>query len=827
MKTGILAAVVFFGIALPASAQEISGTVRDSLGAVIPKAQIELRDAHEAISSTVSDDLGRYRLTVKTAGRYRVRASAPTFAVASSDACYAGPDHNETVDLTLFPPAIAQEVVVTATGTPIPETQTGASVSVVDEAALAQKQEMQDTLRLLPGAQVAQTGQVGAASYLFVRGGAIDDNKVLIDGIPANDIGGQVDFSTLAGSGIEKVEVLRGPNSALFGADSLASVVDIRTRRGTTALPQLEYSADGGNFGTYRQDANVGGAWRRFDYFSDFNRFDTRNSEPNSQFHNETYAGNFGANLLPNTDVRVTVRRSVSLFNSANELDAYGIPDDANNLSANLYLGATLESRTTERWHNLLRYGATRLRYLYTDPEAAGIPYDPFDTGTPMAYLGLPLTITGANGYSATGQAILSYPGTYPSTSANLTNRDFVYAQSDYTLNQHFALLGGFRYEDERGYTLYTGSPKSQVEHGNYSYLMQIQGSFWSRAYYSLGSSIEDNEVFGVEGAPRASLAYYLVRPGSAGALSGTRLKFNFGKGVKEPSIYDETNSLYDLLKAQPSGDALIRQYGISPVGAQRSRSYDGGVEQQFLGGHGRFGLTYFHNEFGNQIEYIAGQFLPEFGIPLAAVDLAAAYGATANSLAYRAQGTETEVEYRWRHLGLRGGWTYLDAVVQRSLASSANANAIPCQLNQSPIGLCVFNPDIPNVNIGAYSPLPGARPFRRAPNSGSAAVDWTGGRWLVSLSGNFVSRRDDSTYLLDANYGNTMLLPNRNLLAAYQRLDLAASYRVNSVLSLTASAQNLLSQHYEEAFGYPTLPFTFRSGVKLTFGGESWHRKQ
>jgi iron complex outermembrane receptor protein/vitamin B12 transporter len=810
MKTAIFAALLLFSNTIPALAQEISGTVKDSLGAVVPRVKIEVVDGQTAIASTVTDDVGRYRLSLKNAGRYRVRATAPTFAVATSDACYAVADRATTVDLTLFPPAVTQEVVVTATGTPIPGTQTGASVSVLDEAALAKSEEMLDALRVLPGAQVAQTGQLGASSYLFVRGGALDDNKVLIDGIPANDIGGQVDFSGIAASGIESVELLRGPNSALFGADSLASVVDIRTRHGVTSAPQVEYAADGGNFGTFRQDGNVGGAWRRFDYFSDFTRFDTRNSEPNSQFHNESYAGNFGMNLLPGTDLRVTARRTVSVFNSANELDAYGIPDDANDVSADLYLGATLESRTTERWHNLLRYGATRLRSLYTDPSPVGIPYDPYETGTPMAYLGAPVTVTGANGYSASGQAAFLFcPCIYPNTTAYLTNRDFVYGQSDYTLNRHLAILGGFRYEDERGYTLFTGSPKSEVEHGNYSYLMQLQGSFWNRAYYSLGSSVEDNEVFGVEAAPRASLAYYLVRPGAVSRLSGTRLKFNFSKGVKEPSIFDETNSLYYLLKSQPDGDALIHQYGIAPVGAQRSRSYDGGIEQQFLGGHGRLGLTYFHNEFGNQIEYVGSQFLPEFGVPATVANQQWLYGATVNSLSYRAQGAETEAEYRWRRLGVRGGWTYLDSVVQRSLAGTA------------------FNPNFPNVPIGAYAPLVGARPFRRAPESGNVAVDWNAGRWLVSVSGTLIGRRDDSTYLLDGDGGNTMLLPNRNLLAAYQRVDLAASYRVNAVLSLTASAQNLLSQHYEESFGYPSLPFTFRSGVNLTFGGEAWHRMQ
>lgn len=93
-------------------------------------------------------------------------------------------------------------------------------------------------------------------------------------------------------------------------------------------------------------------------------------------------------------------------------------------------------------------------------------------------------------------------------------------------------------------------------------------------------------------------------------------------------------------------------------------------------------------------------------------------------------------------------------------------------------------------------------------------------------LNGTMVSRRDDSDFLYDQNYGASLLLPNRNLLGAYQKLDLSGSYRVNSFISMTTSMQNLLSQHYNDAFGYPALPFAFRSGVKFTFGGESWKLK-
>ena len=83
-----------------------------------------------------------------------------------------------------------------------------------------------------------------------------------------------------------------------------------------------------------------------------------------------------------------------------------------------------------------------------------------------------------------------------------------------------------------------------------------------------------------------------------------------------------------------------------------------------------------------------------------------------------------------------------------------------------------------------------------------------------------------ESDFLLDANFGTTLLLPNRNLDGAYQLLDFSGGYQVTPRLTAYASIQNLLSEHYAEAFGYPSLPFTFRSGIKVNFGGESWKIK-
>ena len=96
--------------------------------------------------------------------------------------------------------------------------------------------------------------------------------------------------------------------------------------------------------------------------------------------------------------------------------------------------------------------------------------------------------------------------------------------------------------------------------------------------------------------------------------------------------------------------------------------------------------------------------------------------------------------------------------------------------------------------------------------------------RFNAAFSGYLVSRRDDSTFLLDGFFGNTLLLPNRNLAPGYQKLDLSVRYAVTSYAQIYTSIENLLSQHYQAAFGFPAAPFTIRTGVTFTIGGhEGW----
>ncbi len=188
----------------------------------------------------------------------RSGSAAASFQTTVSDAVYVSGPSVARVNVTLSPGKLTEQITVTATGTPTPEAQVGYSVTVLTDDSYPHALEAQDPLRLVPGLQFTQSGQLGGTTSLFIRGGSSDASKVLIDGLPANFMGGFTEFATLPTTGIEQMEVLRGPNSALYGSDALAGVVSMTTTRGTTALPLLTYSADGGNFGTYHQQSQHG-----------------------------------------------------------------------------------------------------------------------------------------------------------------------------------------------------------------------------------------------------------------------------------------------------------------------------------------------------------------------------------------------------------------------------------------------------------------------------------------------------------------------------------------------------------------------------------------
>jgi len=227
--------------------------------------------------------------------------------------------------------------------------------------------------------------------------------------------------------------------------------------------------------------------------------------------------------------------------------------------------------------------------------------------------------------------------------------------------------------------------------------------------------------------------------------------------------------------------------------------------------------LGYFHNQFSHQLEDVYASDLATYlGIsPVHLNPNAPFYDAEYNSLAYRAQGIETEMQWHASsRLMMRAGYTYLDAIVERSFAGDETAVLQ---------GYPTENPNIPNVPIGGLSPLVGARPFRRPPHTGYFGVDYNRKRLSLTFKGAMASRSDDTTYLdgEDTTDNNTLLLPNRDLDFGYVKLDLGGTYAWKHGITCFAQIDNLLNNQHIGPIGYPGLPLTFRTGLKLRLGGD------
>jgi iron complex outermembrane receptor protein/vitamin B12 transporter len=800
-RTCILAILLAIA-ARPASAQSsgtASGTVIDPLGARVPGATVALLQEARIVTQTTTSGDGAFSLTVPAAGRYRLQAQAKGFDVATSEPFYAGAGSRVGVDLALSLGALQQDVLVTPAAADLPASQTGAQVTVLDAATLDAlgKVDVLEALRLVPGAQIIQNGQRGATTSLFVRGGDSDFNTVLVDGVPANDIGGGFDWSTVSTAGIERVEVLREANSVLHGADSMTGVVSLATRRGRTRVPELSYAIDGGNLGTLRNDVAAGGASGRFDYFSEYAYFTTDNDLPNNEYTNGTYAGRFSMAIGRRTDLSGTIRRTDTRYGSPSAFGFYAIADDSALDTDFTAVGVTARSILTNRLRSTVMVSSLHYDSSFENPTPTGVPFDPFGFGA--NYLGQTVTITGANGYSTTGQAILDYGGTYPSRSLVHTVRNVVAGDATYEALPALAFSVGGRFEQENGYTQVNANRRSESDRNNGGVFGEGRVSA-GRLHLTGGIGIEHNAVFGNAVSPRASVAAYLHDGSASPTFGGTKLILNVGRGIKAPAIFQELSSLYALLPPDQAN-----RLGLEPIGPEKAVTFDVGAEQVLWRGQLVVRASYFRNAFSDLIEYVDSDVLPQLGIPEDAAE-ASGFGASVNAQSLDAQGLELSIDARVGGVRTAASYTFLDAEVTESFSSDA----------LSP----VFNPTIPGVEIGAYGPLIGARPFRRPRNAASLLVSYARGPAQVTFAGSFVGKRDDSTFLSDGFFGYTMLLPNHDLADRYQKVDISASYRVVARLRWFATIENLFDDDYEAAAGYPALPRTFRTGVTVMLGG-------
>ncbi|MBV8438242.1 MAG: carboxypeptidase regulatory-like domain-containing protein, partial [Silvibacterium sp.] len=187
----------------------VHGTVTDSLGAPIANATVALVQNGKVVVSVSTHYDGTYQLSNAAAGQFYILAGGKSFRELTTGTFYGGELDAVEQNIVLEPEWVRQSIVVTATGVPQPEAQVSASVSVINKTDFLNRAVMVDPLRQVAGFDVVQTGQRGGVTSVFIRGGNSDDNKVLLDGISIEDIGGRFDLSTMSSTGLSHVEAYR------------------------------------------------------------------------------------------------------------------------------------------------------------------------------------------------------------------------------------------------------------------------------------------------------------------------------------------------------------------------------------------------------------------------------------------------------------------------------------------------------------------------------------------------------------------------------------------------------------------------------------------
>lgn len=267
--------------------------------------------------------------------------------------------------------AEAQPVIVSATRTDIPLNESPATVSVVTSEDMEQKQieRAGDALREVPGLAVVQTGTAGQLTSVFTRGLASDHTQVLLDGIPINQgLAGLYDFANLTTDDIDRIEVVRGPQSTLYGPRALAGVIQLFTRRGEGA-PGVTVSSEGGSYGTFREALESDGKIDQFDYSIGASRIDTDNARPNNQYRNTDVIANVG--WSPEKAFRVGFLFTYSLSDTGNPNSIFNPRPLDNFLTEKWLLAPRLDLTIGDWWDHKVIVSYDHERQL-NDPNQDG-----------------------------------------------------------------------------------------------------------------------------------------------------------------------------------------------------------------------------------------------------------------------------------------------------------------------------------------------------------------------------------------------------------------------------------------------------------------------
>jgi vitamin B12 transporter len=440
-------------------------------------------------------------------------------------------------------------VVVTATKVATPAEQLGASVSVVngEDFQTYHYPTVDEALRNVPGVQIRRSGAYGKTTSVTIRGANANQVQVLVDGLRVKSPTlGQVDLSDISPDLIERIEVIRGAQSTIYGADAIGGVINIITRKGTGGPFQASVQQEVGNYDTLVSRATVYGAWKILHYALSASHFESNGRFQNDETDANAISARIGATLPWNSTLDFVFRYNKNdigvpvkgVFPGPQPINPI-INRNARSQSETTIFSLEGKTRPVEWWETRGRLSRYENSAGFQDPVDPGVAFD------------------------------------FPTFSqVNVERREAEWVNS-FFIGKWSTSSVGLEHRREIGENHNTFRAVSETQ----SVFFEQQLRFFERLFVTGGFRVEDNSVWGTTTTERGSLAFLIKE-------TGTRLRGSAGTGFRAPTF----------------NDLFFPGFGNPVLQPEDSLSYDFGVDQKLWNNRIRLGLTYFQNEFKNLI---------------------------------------------------------------------------------------------------------------------------------------------------------------------------------------------------------------------------------
>jgi vitamin B12 transporter len=453
------------------------------------------------------------------------------------------------------PPRRLEPVVVTGTLVETPAEQVGASVTVVpgEEIEARRYLAVDEVLRFVPGVDIRRSGTLGKQSSIAIRGANPNQVQVMIDGVRVKSPTlGQVDLSDIPPDLIERIEVIRGPQSTLYGADAIGGVVNIITKKGRGPFG-ASLSQEIGTYDTLRSQATASGAWKRFDYAVSAYHLESNGQFKNDGLDQNAFSGRFGLSLPWDSTLDLVVRVNRNDIGAPIEFVSIPLPRDpvidpnTTQETETSVFALTGRTRPVSWWESELKLSRFSSDQAFIDrPDP--FPCPPITGGPPC-----------------------DFPGTF-----DVERREATWLNHFHAGKWSTTSIGlEYRHEEANVQGASGFGPVTWTQ----SAFLQQQFRFFDRLFLSGGVRLEDNRDWGTEVTERGSLAFLIPE-------TGTRIRGGAGSGFRAPTF----------------NDLFFPGFSNPDLQPEDSFSWDVGIDQRLLDNRVRIGLTYFHNRFSNLI---------------------------------------------------------------------------------------------------------------------------------------------------------------------------------------------------------------------------------